>query len=59
MKLGVIGLGIMGLQMARHLIAAGHEVHLKTRRDIPADLLDLCSATDGCGIWSNPTSLRP
>jgi len=40
MKLGFIGLGIMGSHMARHLIAAGHEVHLKTRRDVPADLLE-------------------
>lgn len=39
MKLGFIGLGIMGSHMARHLIAAGHDVHLRTRRKVPADLL--------------------
>ena len=38
-KLGFIGLGIMGAPMAGHLIAAGHEVYLHTRSDIPAELL--------------------
>jgi 2-hydroxy-3-oxopropionate reductase len=30
-ELGFIGLGIMGAPMARHLIAAGHRVHVHTR----------------------------
>ena len=38
-KLGFIGLGIMGAPMAAHLIAAGHEVFLATRSQVPADLL--------------------
>jgi 2-hydroxy-3-oxopropionate reductase len=38
-KLGFIGLGIMGAPMAAHLIAAGHDVFLKTRSQVPADLL--------------------
>jgi len=38
-KLGFIGLGIMGAPMAAHLIAAGHEVFLHTRSEVPADLL--------------------
>ena len=38
-KLGFIGLGIMGAPMAAHLIAAGHEVFLNTRSQVPADLL--------------------
>ena len=38
-KLGFIGLGIMGAPMAAHLIAAGHEVFLHTRSQVPADLL--------------------
>ena len=38
-KLGFIGLGIMGAPMAAHLIKAGHEVFLNTRREVPADLL--------------------
>ena len=38
-KLGFIGLGIMGAPMAAHLINAGHEVFLTTRRTVPAALL--------------------
>lgn len=38
-KLGFIGLGIMGAPMAAHLIGAGHEVFLNTRRTVPAALL--------------------
>jgi 2-hydroxy-3-oxopropionate reductase len=38
-KLGFIGLGIMGAPMAAHLIAAGHEVFLTTRSQVPAALL--------------------
>ena len=39
LKLGFVGLGIMGAPMAAHLIKAGHEVFLNTRSKIPADLL--------------------
>ena len=38
MRVGVIGLGTMGAPMARHLLAAGHEVtvHNRTReRELP------------------------
>ena len=38
-KLGFIGLGIMGAPMAAHLIAAGHELFLYTRSQVPAALL--------------------
>ena len=38
-KLGFIGLGIMGTPMAAHLIAAGHDVFLHTRSEVPSDLL--------------------
>mgnify|MGYP000899811343 CR=1 FL=1 len=38
MKLGFIGLGIMGTPMAGHLIAAGHTVFVTTRSKVPADL---------------------
>ena len=38
-QLGFIGLGIMGASMAAHLIAAGHEVFLHTRSEVPAELL--------------------
>ena len=37
-KLGFIGLGIMGAPMAGHLVAAGYEVFINTRSQIPVDL---------------------
>ncbi|AQV98252.1 2-hydroxy-3-oxopropionate reductase [Cupriavidus necator] len=40
MKIGFIGLGIMGCPMAANLIAGGHEVHLHTRSAIPPALLE-------------------
>jgi 2-hydroxy-3-oxopropionate reductase len=38
MKLGFIGLGIMGTPMAGHLLAAGHTLHVHTRRQVPVAL---------------------
>ena len=40
MKLGFIGLGIMGAPMAGHLLAAGHELFAQSRSGVPAALLD-------------------
>ncbi|MDR3384811.1 MULTISPECIES: 2-hydroxy-3-oxopropionate reductase [Cupriavidus] len=40
MKLGFIGLGIMGTPMAANLIAGGHEVSLSSRSGVPQSLLD-------------------
>jgi 2-hydroxy-3-oxopropionate reductase len=40
MKLGFIGLGIMGAPMAGHLRAAGHELFVTTRRAVPQALLE-------------------
>jgi 2-hydroxy-3-oxopropionate reductase len=40
MKLGFIGLGIMGAPMAGHLRAAGHELFVHTRSEVTAALLD-------------------
>ena len=39
MNIGFIGLGIMGAPMAGHLIAAGHNLFLKTRRAVPEALV--------------------
>jgi 2-hydroxy-3-oxopropionate reductase len=39
-KLGFIGLGIMGAPMAGHLRAAGHELYVTTRSQVPPALLD-------------------
>jgi 2-hydroxy-3-oxopropionate reductase len=38
LKLGFIGLGIMGAPMAGHLRKAGHELFVATRGKVPADL---------------------
>ncbi len=35
MKIGFIGLGIMGMPMAQHLMAAGHEMFVRTRSKVP------------------------
>jgi 2-hydroxy-3-oxopropionate reductase len=40
MKLGWIGLGIMGAPMAGHLRAAGHELFINTRSAVPKALQD-------------------
>jgi len=40
MKLGFIGLGIMGLPMAGHLLAAGHELFAQSRSGVPQTLID-------------------
>ncbi len=39
MKVGFIGLGIMGAPMAGHLIAGGHEVYLSDIKPVPESLL--------------------
>ena len=38
MRIGFIGLGIMGKPMAAHLLAGGHTLHLHSRSGVPADL---------------------
>jgi len=40
MKLGFIGLGIMGAPMAGHLLAAGHELFAQSRSGVPQALID-------------------
>jgi len=40
LKLGFIGLGIMGAPMAGHLRAAGHELFVHTRSKVPAALAE-------------------
>jgi 2-hydroxy-3-oxopropionate reductase len=44
MKLGFIGLGIMGTPMAGHLRAAGHDLFITTRSKLPQALLDAGAA---------------
>ena len=38
LKIGFVGLGIMGAPMAGHLVAAGHELFINTRSKVPAEL---------------------
>ena len=52
LRLGFIGLGIMGAPMAGHLVAAGHTVFVHTRGRVPPAIADsratLC--TTACGV---------
>jgi 2-hydroxy-3-oxopropionate reductase len=45
LRLGFIGLGIMGTPMAGHLRAAGHELYVHTRSQVPQALLDAGAVT--------------
>ena len=38
MKIGFIGLGIMGAPMALHLVNAGHQLFVKSGRKIPESI---------------------
>jgi 2-hydroxy-3-oxopropionate reductase len=38
MKIGFIGLGIMGSPMAQHVLAAKHDMFIRTRSKVPAEL---------------------
>jgi 2-hydroxy-3-oxopropionate reductase len=40
MKIGFIGLGIMGAPMAGHLISGGHQAFVQTRSKVPAALVE-------------------
>ncbi|MEJ5150396.1 2-hydroxy-3-oxopropionate reductase [Comamonas sp. MYb396] len=40
LKLGFIGLGIMGAPMCSHLIAAGHQLFINTRGKVPAPIAE-------------------
>ena len=46
-KLGFVGLGAMGLPMARHLVEAGHDVTVASRSRGPIDTAVGFGATDG------------
>jgi 2-hydroxy-3-oxopropionate reductase len=51
LKLGFIGLGVMGAPMAGHLLQAGHILFLHTRSKVAAQLIDkgatLCTTAQG------------
>jgi 2-hydroxy-3-oxopropionate reductase len=48
-KIGFIGLGVMGQPMAANLIAAGHQLFLRTRRAVPEALLKAGGAACASG----------
>lgn len=47
MRIGFVGLGAMGLPMARHLVTAGHEVSVASRGRGPIETAISFGATDG------------
>src|SRR4051794_4855707 len=47
MRVGFIGLGAMGLPMARHLLSAGHDVTVASRSRPPIDAAVAAGARDG------------
>lgn len=49
MKVGFVGLGAMGLPMARHLVEAGHEVTVASRGRGPIEAAVALGATEGDG----------
>ncbi|MEW6123216.1 MAG: 2-hydroxy-3-oxopropionate reductase [Pseudomonadota bacterium] len=55
MKVGFIGLGIMGAPMAEHLIAAGHTLYAQSRSGVPQALADkgAIACADGAEVAGN------
>jgi 2-hydroxy-3-oxopropionate reductase len=49
MKVGFIGLGIMGRPMAGHLLAAGHQLHAHSRSGVPDELVQRGAIACGTG----------
>ena len=64
LKLGFIGLGVMGAPMAGHLLNAGHVLYLHTRSKVAAAVVEggatLCTTASrdhtGAEAGSDPTS---
>lgn len=51
LRIAVLGIGMMGLPVARRLCAAGHQIHAWNRTRAKADLL----ASDGVTVHNTPT----
>jgi 2-hydroxy-3-oxopropionate reductase len=49
MKVGFIGLGIMGRPMAGHVLAAGHELYAHDHKPVPKELTDRGATQCGSG----------
>jgi 2-hydroxy-3-oxopropionate reductase len=50
MKIGFIGLGIMGAPMAGHLLAGGHEMFVRTRSKVPEGLQAATKCASGADV---------
>jgi 2-hydroxy-3-oxopropionate reductase len=50
MKIGFIGLGIMGAPMAQNLLQAGHEMFVRTRRQVPEALKTATACTTNADV---------
>ena len=50
MKLGFIGVGIMGAPMAGHLLAAGHTLFVHARKALPAALASATACASGAEV---------
>jgi 2-hydroxy-3-oxopropionate reductase len=50
MKVGFIGLGIMGKPMAEHLLEANHEMFVRTRSTVPASLMGATQCTTNADV---------
>jgi 2-hydroxy-3-oxopropionate reductase len=50
MKIGFIGLGIMGTPMAGHLLAAGHSLYVRTRSQVPAVLSEATTCASSAEV---------
>ncbi len=57
MRIGFIGLGIMGLPMARHLIAAGHALTVFSKTPSKADNLAKEAGAGKCRVAATPAEL--
>jgi 3-hydroxyisobutyrate dehydrogenase-like beta-hydroxyacid dehydrogenase len=53
MRIGFVGLGLMGLPMARHLIAAGHELFVASSSPKPLQIL----ASEGATVCTTPRQI--
>lgn len=54
-RIGFVGLGLMGLPMARHLAAAGHKLFIASASREPLDALSALGAT----ICASPAEIAP
>ena len=55
MRIGFVGLGLMGLPMARHLAAAGHRLFIASASREPLDAL----AAVGASVCESPAEIAP